>query len=589
MVSASTWLVALAAAASSVVAAPARLAARDLGGKNVIVQMFEHNWNSIARECTQSLGPAGYGFVQTSPATEHILGSQWWTDYQPVSYILQSKRGTRAQFASMISTCKQAGVQIIADVVINHMTGSDRGPGTGTAGSSYSAYNYPAVPYGTNDFHSACSINYNDANSIDTCQLSSLVDLKTETDYVRTKIAAYLQDLLDLGVYGFRIDAAKHMAVSDINAMLGKLSRWPYVVQEVIYGAGEPVQPNQFEVNGNVNEFRSTNSLRDAFLNGQGIANLLNWPFSGWVSSSKANTFPANHDTERSSGFLNYKAPNNAWTLSQIFTLASDYGQPLVLSSYEFTDSDAGAPIDSNGLVLDTTCFSNGWRCDHRWDAIKGMVGWHNAVGTASKTRAVSASNNRISFARGSIGHVAINNEGSAWSVSIATDLPAGTYCNVINNCATTITVAGGSFSTTIAAYDAVAIYVGGPTSSTGTPTRTTTTAGPTGTAGSGSVSVTFSETASTEYGQGVYLVGSLSQLGSWSPSNSVKMTRSDTSSSKTGVWSVTVTLPASTSFQFKFVKLNNSDKSLVAWESDPNRSATTVSSGSQTVSSTWR
>lgn len=156
----------------------------------------------------------------------------------------------------------------------------------------------------------ACS----DANSIDTCQvspsnrkaaavlqltncfhpqLSSLADLKTETDYVRTKIAAYLQDLLNLGVYGFRIDAAKHMAVGDINAILSKLSRFPYVVQEVIYGAGEPIQPNQFEVNGNVNEFRAMSAMTGAFTNGGSISGLLNFPGSGWVSSAKANIFPA--------------------------------------------------------------------------------------------------------------------------------------------------------------------------------------------------------------------------------------------------------------------------------------------------------
>ena len=73
---------------------------------------------------------------------------------------------------------------------------------------------------------------------------------------------------------------------------------------------------------------------------------------------------------------MNYKAPNNAWVLSQVFSLATDYGQPLVLSSYEFSNNDAGAPVDSNGMVLDVTCGSNGWRCDHRYDAIKGMVGW---------------------------------------------------------------------------------------------------------------------------------------------------------------------------------------------------------------------
>jgi hypothetical protein len=85
--------------------------------KNVIIQMFEWTWDSVAAECTNFIGPAGYGFVQgktlfggcvearryscyflVSPPQEHIAGAQWWTDYQPVSYILTSKRGNRAQF-----------------------------------------------------------------------------------------------------------------------------------------------------------------------------------------------------------------------------------------------------------------------------------------------------------------------------------------------------------------------------------------------------------------------------------------------------------------------------------------------------------
>lgn len=35
------------------------------GTKDVIVQMFEWTWDSIAAECTNFLGPAGYGFVQS--------------------------------------------------------------------------------------------------------------------------------------------------------------------------------------------------------------------------------------------------------------------------------------------------------------------------------------------------------------------------------------------------------------------------------------------------------------------------------------------------------------------------------------------
>lgn len=78
---------------------------------------------SIAAECTAFLGPAGYGYIQSmsfsssfltillksywtlaSPPQEHITGTEWWTDYQPVSYILTSKRGDQAQFQKYVST-----------------------------------------------------------------------------------------------------------------------------------------------------------------------------------------------------------------------------------------------------------------------------------------------------------------------------------------------------------------------------------------------------------------------------------------------------------------------------------------------------
>ena len=32
--------------------------------KTVIIQMFEWTWDSVASECTNFIGPAGYGFVQ---------------------------------------------------------------------------------------------------------------------------------------------------------------------------------------------------------------------------------------------------------------------------------------------------------------------------------------------------------------------------------------------------------------------------------------------------------------------------------------------------------------------------------------------
>src|SRR3954471_17008269 len=200
------------------------------GARDVIVHLFEWPWASVASECTNVLGPKGFGGVQVSPPQEHVVlpgnGYPWWQDYQPVSYQLTTRRGNRAAFASMVSTCHAAGVKIYVDAVLNHMAGG-ASTGTGSGGSTYSHYSYPAVAYGTNDFHH-CGRNGNDdiANwtdrwEVQNCELVDLADLATETSYVRGKLVSYLNDLISLGVDGFRVDAAKHLPVGDLSAIFG--------------------------------------------------------------------------------------------------------------------------------------------------------------------------------------------------------------------------------------------------------------------------------------------------------------------------------------------------------------------------------
>jgi len=71
--------------------------------RTVFVQLFEWGWADIGRECEAFLGPAGYAAVQVSPPQEHIPGPEWWTRYQPVSYLLESRGGTREEFAEMLA------------------------------------------------------------------------------------------------------------------------------------------------------------------------------------------------------------------------------------------------------------------------------------------------------------------------------------------------------------------------------------------------------------------------------------------------------------------------------------------------------
>ncbi|TFK50230.1 glycoside hydrolase family 13 protein [Heliocybe sulcata] len=545
------------------------------GNKTVIVQMFEWDWDSLASECTDFLGPAGYGFVQASPAQEHITGTQWWTDYQPVSYILTSKRGDEAQYQSMIDTCHAAGVRVIADTIFNHMTGMDSG--TGTAGSTFTHYDYPGI-YQYTDFHHCGGepddtiVNYDNRTEVQECQLDGLADLDTEAEYVRSTLAAYGNHLLSMGVDGLRLDAAKHIAATSLANITSRLTGSPYITCETIWGYGEPIQPTEYVGIGDAQEFRYTTALQNAFTSA-GISSLEDLDDQGWVDSNKANVFVADHDTERNGNSLNYNSANNAYVLAMIFSLAHPYGTPTILSSYEYSTTDDGAPNSGTGTCSGTGG-ENGWLCQHRWIAVSGMVGFRNNVGSAALVDWVAPSSQQVAFGRGSAGFVAINNEDTSWTATFSTSLPAGTYCDVIHGsvsdgtCSTTTyTVSSdGTFSATINAYDAIAIHTG----ATATASSVTT------------VAVTFSETATTTWGEHIFVTGSLSQLGSWNPDNAIAL-----SSANYPDWTVVIDLPTDTTFEYKFIR-KESDGS-VEWESDPNRSASTSLSATLTLTDTWR
>ena len=219
---------------------------------DAVANLWEWNWRSVAAECTDRLGPAGFGGVQVAPPQESVSlpdqGHPWWEIYQPVSYKIESRHGTRAEFADMITACHNAGVKVIADTVVNHMAGSNNTATTGYAGSAFdpSGYSYPAVPYGYDDFHhpgDGCPTatgdieDFNNPDQVRNCELVDLSDLYTQKEDVRNTLAGYLNDLISLGVDGFRVDAAKHLAQDDFAAILGKVNNttWqntrPYVAQ----------------------------------------------------------------------------------------------------------------------------------------------------------------------------------------------------------------------------------------------------------------------------------------------------------------------------------------------------------------------
>lgn len=92
--------------------------------------------------------------------------------------------------------------------------------------------------------------------------------------------AAYGNDLISLGVAGFRLDAAKSIPPADIANIETRLNKTVYITQEVIWGSGEAVTPEEYVGNGDVMEFRYTSALMNGF-GSTGISSLENLNSSG--------------------------------------------------------------------------------------------------------------------------------------------------------------------------------------------------------------------------------------------------------------------------------------------------------------------
>jgi alpha-amylase len=576
-----------------------------LNPSDTSVQMFEWSWNELATECTQFLGPQGYGGIQISPPHAAKVTGNWWDVYQAVNYVaLTSKMGTQAQLQSMIDTCHAAGVRVYADIVVNQMAGDS---GTATDGSTWNAATLAYPYFSASDFHAACDIQSADYNSaagrsnVQNCRLVGLPDLNSESTYVRGQVVNYLNALLTLGIDGFRLDAAKHQAAASLQAIMNSVKATHattnqgeaiWVTQEIVPD-GEVIRSDYLPI-GMVNEFQFTYAMRDAWRNLNGsspstIPTMMgtwnNWGGTwGFVQPTNATVFVNNWDTERNgssldasnlTGATNDTQGSHRYDLANIFMLAQGYGEAQLHSGFRFTNQDQdrpGASPYSNGVAQ----INVNWDFIHRWGDIAPMVKFRSAAHGQAQQNWVAGNANQIAFGRGNVGFVALNNTTAAWSRIFYTGLPAGTYCNIVHglkNAAGTactsdsVTVDASGNATFAVAADggttvpAVAIYTGQAITGTG---------GGGGGTGSTTCAVTFTiSNANTVMGQNLYVVGNQTALGNWTPASGYALAIQGSGANVP--WTGTVALPASTAVQYKYVKWSGST---ATWESNQSTSS---------------
>ena len=279
------------------------------------------------------LAKQGYTHIQISPAQKSNPGPlpsplEWAARYQPVDYRIIEGLGDETQLRNLISKAHSCNIKVIADVVFNHMANMDR----------YRDLNFPT--FSPNDFHKRCSIDYSNNRTDDerNCWLNGdLPDLNQKDRPNVIQIHKdHLQKLVDLGIDGFRFDAAKHIDPETIREYINFINRitqgksWNYL--EVI----EDHDTNENNINeytsiAAITDFRLCKSLQRAF-SANGDLRSLRIPDA--LNDSRSVTFGINHDNdpEINPGFpvCRYQDRGDG-VLANAYVLARESGTPLIL------------------------------------------------------------------------------------------------------------------------------------------------------------------------------------------------------------------------------------------------------------------
>jgi alpha-amylase len=291
--------------------------------------------------------------------------------------------------------------------------------------------------------------------------------------------------MIDIGVAGFRVDAAKHFGSEDLQAvvdMLHPVNGQPPVIMSEVIGGGSVNQP-----------FVDWGSkawawdMPDLLAGSLSIGNMafgkdLRWTQS-YNGSSDTITMVGNHDTEHHGPTSIAYWQGNLYQLAHIYMLSIPFGIPEVYTGYSFSDENSGPNIDRNGMVTPMTCPKIDYKpqsiradgiftCVQRWRAIQGMIKWRDAAAQApmrNVTYTKFTKAKALAYNRGS-NWIVMNPTLAAQRVTYSTKMPKGTYCDVISGgrssvrsnktCVGTTVVVGstGLATLTVPAQSAIAI-----------------------------------------------------------------------------------------------------------------------------------
>ncbi|MGY0216003.1 alpha-amylase family glycosyl hydrolase [Endozoicomonadaceae bacterium StTr2] len=399
---------------------------------DVILHAFNWKYSEVTARA-QKIAALGYRAVLVVPPLRSTC-DKWWGRYQPQDYrVIDNPSGNKIEFVEMIQALQKLNIKVYADIVLNHMANEANKRGQDDL-------NYPGHLvldqyqrkhdidcwklfgdltenlFSVTDFTCRyCLWEYTNVWCVQNHWLSTggldqgLPKLKPN-DWVVRQQREYLRQLKQLGVQGFRIDAAKHMEIYHLNQVFtAEIKSGMHVFGDIITDGGigsEDVRcflNPYLEYTGHAAyDFPLFSLLRRALACDGSLEWLRNPLADGQaLHHDRAITFTVTHDFPNNQHlrFLLMDAVDEL--LAYAYLLGRDIGTPLVYSDHD-ESGDNGRWVDAH---------SKGW--------MPGMVRFHNAT-RGETMQLIGATQCLLIFKLGKKGIVGINKgvEGSDYWVN---------------------------------------------------------------------------------------------------------------------------------------------------------------------------
>ena len=236
-----------------------------------IIQKFNWDLNDITRDVINDK-TQGFDAILIAPfqklkqpsTLENLIGNDWWLAYQPCDF---NPRNV-FEFERLCEEAHRHGMKIIVDIVCNHVAGDNNGGlNLNNNVDEYIKRNqnyfikkrkfydgkYHVLQKGWNSdgFNAEVIRDWNNRNDVITGCMKGLPSLNTFDHEVQDMIFGYMNKLIELGADGFRIDAAKSIALPEEGCDFftrmkeqvkdTKLGNKPYFFSEVLYSNNKDI------------------------------------------------------------------------------------------------------------------------------------------------------------------------------------------------------------------------------------------------------------------------------------------------------------------------------------------------------------